>query len=271
MLFSDNCNVYQSRVFCTRWDGLTKTDAINDAEYSGNLLYLLKMMTGFIKSSTAKRWFKLPDYRLNFPEYADRAILECCVNHLIHRDMTEVGSEVHMDIYDNRIEFYSPGGMFDGTRIQDRDILKVPSKRRNPIIADVFTQLDLMEKRGSGFQKITTHTSELRLYSKDLAPTFESDTSSFFTTVHSVLYGKTDADFQRIIDQESTPKKLGATAQSILDILSEDPYLKREEITTRAGLKLEGLKYQLAQLQKKGYLLRTEGRKTGRRKVLIKK
>ena len=27
MLFSDNCNVYQSRVFCTRWDGLTKTDA----------------------------------------------------------------------------------------------------------------------------------------------------------------------------------------------------------------------------------------------------
>ena len=70
--------------------------------------------------------------------------------------MTEVGSEDHVDIYDNRIEFYSPGGMFDGTRIQDRDILKVPSKRRNPIIADVFTQLDLMEKRGSGFQKILT-------------------------------------------------------------------------------------------------------------------
>ena len=300
VLFSDNCNIYQSRVFCTRWDGLTKTDAINDAEYSGNLLYLLKMMTGFIKSSTAKRWFKLPDYRLNFPEYADRAILECCVNHLIHRDMTEVGSEVHVDIYDNRIEFYSPGGMFDGTKIQERDILKVPSKRRNPIIADVLTQLDLMEKRGSGFQKITTHTAELRLYTKDLAPTFESDASSFFTTVYSVLYGKKDADFQRIIDQESTPKlenttlkttpkdenstpkanpkeenstpkKLGATAQSILDILSEDPYLKREEIASRAGLKLEGLKYQLAQLQKKGYLLRIEGRKTGRWKVLIKK
>lgn len=156
-----------------------------------------------------------------------------------------------------------------------------------------------MEKRGSGFQKITTHTSELRLFSKDLAPTFESDSSSFFTTVYSVLYGKTDADFQRIIDEESTPKtenttqkgkkstpktenppqkgekstpkKLGATAQSILDILSEDPYLKREEIATRSGLKLEGVKYQLNQLQKKGYLERKEGRKTGRWIVLIKK
>ena len=106
-----------------------------------------------------------------------------------------------------------------------------------------------MEKRGSGFQKITTHTSELRLYSKD-GNTTQKTTPK---------------------DENSTPKKLGATAQSILDILSEDPYLKREEIATRAGLKLEGLKYQLAQLQKKGYLLRTEGRKTGRWKVLIKK
>ena len=280
----------------TRWDGLTKTDALNDAEYSGNLLYLLKMMTGFIKSSTIKRWFKLPEYRLNFPEYADRAILECCVNHLIHRGMTEVGSEVHVDIYDDRIEFYSPGGMFDGTRIQDRDILKVPSIRRNPIIADVFSQLDLMEKRGSGFRKIIDRTAELRLYSPDLAPTFESDSSFFFTTVFSVLYGKTDADFQRIIEEESTPKdenttpknekstpkttpknkkstpkKLGATSQSILDVLTEDPYLKREEIAARVGLKLEGLKYQLGQLQKKGYLLRKEGRKNGHWKVLVKK
>ena len=71
--------------------------------------------------------------------------------------------------------------------------------------------------------------------------------------------------------EESTPKKLGATAQSILDVLSEDPYLKREEIEERVGLKLEGLKNQLGQLQKKGYLLRIEGRKTGRWKVLIKK
>lgn len=256
-------------------------------------------------------WFKLQDYRLNFPEYADRAILECCVNHLIHRDMTEVGSEVHVDIYDNRIEFYSPGGMFDGTRIQDRDILKVPSKRRNPIIADVFTQLDYMEKRGSGFQKITELTSELRLFTEDRMPTFESDASSFFTTVHSVLYGRSDEDFQRVIDQESAENKgseetspkttqktnpkrektnpktspktnpkaspkspakpLGKTAQAILDMLSEDPYMKREDLMAKLDLTLAGVKYHLANLQKEKYLLRIEGRKTGRWKVLIKK
>lgn len=289
LLFSDNCKVYQSRVYCTRWNGTTKSDALNDAEYYGNLLYLLKMTSGFIKANTIKRWFKLPDYRLNFPEYSDRAILECCVNHLIHRDMTDTGSEIHVDIYDDRIEFYSPGGMVDGTRIQDRNILKVPSKRRNPIIADVFTQLDLMEKRGSGFQKITECTADLRLYSADRHPVFESDASSFFTTIYSVLYGRTDTDFQQVIDGESsserenttqkttqknsgtTQKPIRGTAQKILDILTEDPFLTREAIAPLVGLSPDGVKYHLNRLQKGGYLKRDSGRKQGRWTVLIKK
>ena len=166
----------------------------------------------------------------------------------------------------------------------------------NILIADVLTQLDLMEKRGSGFQKITTHTSELRLYSKDLAPTFESDASSFFTTVYSVLYGKKDADFQRIIDQESTPKlenttlksedttqkttqknspttqkPIGETAQKILDLLTDDPYLTRMALAPILDLTPDGVKYHLNKLQRDGYLERKEGRKTGRWKVLIKK
>lgn len=69
---------------------------------------------------------------MNIPEYSDRAILEAVVNHLIHRDYIVMGSELHVDIYDNRIEFYTPGGMYDGGQpIQNRDIDTVPSRRRN--------------------------------------------------------------------------------------------------------------------------------------------
>ena len=300
LLFSDSCNIYQSRVFCTRWAGLSKGDALNDSEYSGNLLYLLQMATGFVKSNTAKRWFKLPEYRLNFPEYSERAILESCVNHLIHRDMTVSGSEVHIDIFDNRIEFYSPGGMVDGTKIQDRNPERVPSKRRNPIIADVFTQLNFMEKRGSGLRKIRDLTEELKSYSPDKKPYFESDASSFFTIIPNVNYGLNDDDFAHIIEKESiiinpgntppkelvstpkakistlkevksTPKRLRGTAQAVIDILIEDPYIKRDELAERLGLKLEGVKYQLGQLQKKGHIYRDGGRKHGKWKVLIKK
>ena len=31
-LFADACPLWQSRLYCTRWDGKEKSDAINDAE-----------------------------------------------------------------------------------------------------------------------------------------------------------------------------------------------------------------------------------------------
>lgn len=79
------------------------------------------------------------------------------MNGLVHRDYLDMGSEVHIDIFDDRLEIYSPGGMYDGTLIQDRDIGNVPSKRRNPVVADIFSRLDYMERRGSGFKRLCRH------------------------------------------------------------------------------------------------------------------
>ena len=43
---TDQHTVYNSRMFCTRWNGLEKgsifDDALDDKEYEGNLIYLLK-------------------------------------------------------------------------------------------------------------------------------------------------------------------------------------------------------------------------------------
>ena len=43
---ADQHIVYNSRIFCTRWNGLEKgsifDDALDDKEYEGNLIYLLK-------------------------------------------------------------------------------------------------------------------------------------------------------------------------------------------------------------------------------------
>ena len=51
-------------------------------------------------------------YKPKKPEYAERAVLEAMVNHFIHRDYTVMGSEVHLDIYDDRLTVTSPGGMY---------------------------------------------------------------------------------------------------------------------------------------------------------------
>ena len=55
-LLTDQNIVYNSRLFCTRWDGLTMgsifDDALDDKEFEGNLIHLLTNGCNFVKSNT---------------------------------------------------------------------------------------------------------------------------------------------------------------------------------------------------------------------------
>ena len=182
-LFADESPVYCSRLFCTRWNGIDKAsgviDALDDEEYTGSLILLLEEGMNFARRNSKKMWKKESDRRVEYPEYPERSIFEGLVNGLVHRDYLDMGSEVHIDIFDDRLEIYSPGGMYDGTLIQDRDIGNVPSKRRNPVVADIFSRLDYMERRGSGFKKIMQAYEVEPNYTEDKKPVFYSNATEF--------------------------------------------------------------------------------------------
>ena len=112
--------------------------------------------------------------RIEVEDYPVRAIREAIVNAIIHRDYQILGSEIHIDIYDNRLEITSPGGMIDGSFVQNLDITKISSMRRNRVISDIFNRLHFMERRGSGLTRIVESYSDY-----DVKPTFTSDASSF--------------------------------------------------------------------------------------------
>ena len=211
-LFADDSPMWQSRLYCTRWDGKEKGDAINDAEFKGNILLLLREAMDFVKANTRKGWEKLPDGRKNKPEYAERAVLEALVNHFIHRDYTVMGSEVHLDIYDDRLAITSPGGMYSWQSVQDLPIEEISSDRRNPILADVMAQLDYMEKRGSGLKRICNETKALDGYKEDMKPVFRSTTSQFMTIIYSVEYA-TKGD--EIVVKPGINKEQVVTKQSL--------------------------------------------------------
>jgi ATP-dependent DNA helicase RecG len=135
------------------------------------------------------RWKKMSDHRIDKPDYADRAIFEALANALMHRDYDVIGSEVHVDMFDDRLEIYSPGGMVDGALIQERELDAVPSTRRNPIIAEIFHRLDYIERRGSGLRKIRTETSYLHGYTNEFAPQFISTPTAFHVIFRNMNYG----------------------------------------------------------------------------------
>ena len=251
-LFADDSPMWQSRLYCTRWDGKEKGDAINDAEFTGNVLMLLREAMNFVKSNTKRGWEKLPDGRKNKPEYAERAVLEAMVNHFIHRDYTVMGSEVHLDIYDDRLTVTSPGGMYNGLLIQNLDIADVSSERRNPILANVMAQLDYMEKRGSGLTRICNETKALDGYKDELKPVFKSTPTQFQT----IIYATTDTQNVGDHDGDLSETKLTERQQKILNLIKESPTITGRQMSETLSVSQRTIERDLSALQKNGVLKR---------------
>lgn len=247
-LFSDDCPLWQSRLYCTRWDGKDKSDAINDAEFTGNIIMLLRESMNFVKSNTKRGWEKLPTGRKNKPEYAERAVLEAMVNHFIHRDYTVMGGEVHLDIYDDRLTVTSPGGMCNGTLIQNLDIANVSSERRNPILANVMAQLDYMEKRGSGLTRICNETKALDGYQEALSPKFNSTPAQFQTIIYA------SADTTNVGDVSEM--RLTGRQRKILRLINESPTITGKKMSEILSVSQRTIERDLSVLQKLDVLKR---------------
>lgn len=195
VLLSDQGALKQSKIVCTKWKGLNKgiisEDAIDDKEYTGSIISLLENADLFIKNNSKQSWKVIGMDRIEFEDYPATARREAIVNALIHRDYQILGSEIHIDMFDDRLEITSPGGMFDGSLIQNLEIKNIPSMRRNVIISDIFSRLHYMDRRGSGLSRILESYND-----SELKPKFLSDSLSFTVIFPNKSYIKNKEDYE---------------------------------------------------------------------------
>ena len=244
ILMADECPVKHSRLFCTRWNGCDMTagvmDATDDLECGGGLLQLLKSGEDFIRLHSRNSWHKRPQDRVNFREYPERAVSEGLINALVHRDYLEYGSEVHIDMFDDRLEITSPGGMPGSKFAQDYpNARRIPSRRRNKNLADLFDRIGLMERKGSGFKKMFEDYESLSVNLGRRVPILESDTDFFRLTLPNLLFGFSDAQLVEAVDRsgygESTPTvtpTVNLLGVRLLGLLKEHGELSPMELRT---------------------------------------
>ena len=280
-LLADDSPVRQSRIFCTRWNGLTMTsglgEALDDAELEGSVIGQLQDAVAFIRNNSHKRWWKESDHREELPDYPERAVTEVLCNAIIHRDYQELGSEIHIDIYDDRMEVYSPGGMIDGRLIQQLNPLSVPSKRRNPLLADFFSRLDLMERRGSGMKKILGEYSRFESLKEYHAPEFTSNASEFHVTLWNLNYG-TDVvkDVTNDFTKEPTQftkeftKEFTKAQRRIYKLITMNPKVNIDMIAEDLNLSTRQVKTYMKRLSDLHLIAREGGRKNGIWKIIDK-
>jgi ATP-dependent DNA helicase RecG len=89
--------------------------------------------------------------RAGIPNYSPAAFREALHNALVHRDYTSQGA-VHVQWRDGEIEIASPGGFPADIHLDN--LLVTAPRPRNPVLADAFKRMGLVERTGRGIDTI---------------------------------------------------------------------------------------------------------------------
>ncbi|MDO5111438.1 MAG: putative DNA binding domain-containing protein [Clostridia bacterium] len=148
LLLSDQCtHTIKAAVF----EGSDQSIFKDRREFSGSLLRQLNLVYDYIDihNQTRSTFEKL--LRIDSRDYPEVAVREALLNALAHRDYAFSASTL-ISIYDDRMELVSIGGLPVGVSLDD--VMMGLSVCRNPALANVFYQLELIEVYGTGMRKI---------------------------------------------------------------------------------------------------------------------
>lgn len=218
-LLSDQC---QATTKVALFQGTDKAVFRDRKEFTGSVLKQLEDVYQFIDlSNRTKATFSGLD-RIDTRDYPEEAVREALLNCIVHRDYSYSGSTL-INIYDDRMEYVSLGGLVPGLEL-DSIFLGV-SQSRNPNLAAVFYRMHLIESYGTGIGKIQRVYADF--YEK---PEFETAKGVFRVT----LPNRNHSEAAPIQNEPTQASNLQAVLMKqkkiIFDYAKENGMVTRKEV-----------------------------------------
>ncbi len=211
-LLSEQCKVTTKIAL---FQGTDKEVFRDRREFTGSLLKQLEDVYGFVDLNNKTKATFSGLERIDTRDYPEEAIRETLLNAIVHRDYSFSASNL-INIYDNRIEVVSLGGLVSGLEL--KSIFLGVSQSRNPNLAAVFYRMRLIESYGTGIGKIQ------RMYRGNIRqPEFETAKGVFRVT----LPNRNEEDKISLGERKSDKK--------VLDYALENGQVTRKETEELLG------------------------------------
>ena len=212
LLLSDQCvHTLKIAIFEGKEKGIFK----DRKEFKGSLLKQITEAFEYIDLINKTQATFEGLIRKDERDYPVEAIREALLNAVVHREYS-FGASTLINIYEDRVEFLSLGGIVSGLSLEA--VMLGVSQSRNEKLADVFYRLHLIEAYGTGIQKIL-----LNYKNYNLKPVFKAETGAFQVILPNIHY-------QSKIEEkiEKQPLVLADEYKKIINFLEYEKKTRKE-------------------------------------------
>lgn len=218
---------HESKIFKKVWDDYD----LNPKDMINSILNEVPEWNEFVEVSDGM-------FRKNIYNYPPEAIRELVANAFAHRNYTMQG-DIFINLYRDRLEIHSPGLLPLG--VTPSNIL-IKSVQRNALLSKLFYDLKLMEKEGSGYDKVY----ELLLGSgKQIPEVIEGDDRVVVTLKKKIISN----EVLKLMDKASKDLQLRQKEMIALGMIAQNEGVSAIELSKELNIyKPNGLYYWIGRL-----------------------
>jgi ATP-dependent DNA helicase RecG len=223
------------------WQMGSGTEILDHRIIVGNLSNQFYEAVAYIKANQRTRYDITGLKRTEIPEFPDEILRELVLNQIIHRDYFEHGADIEIKIFPDRIEFSNPAVLPKGKNPAD---MLGHSYRRNPLLAETFQRIGLIERAGTGLLRVRQ--------------LMERENRLPLLLTHEAMY------FIATIERSSTNASSGSSNEFELKIsrLLKGRTMSSKEISETLSIPVRTLRGKLSELLQSGKIIQIkEGRK----------
>lgn len=221
--------------------GTNKSNMVHEEVIKGNIIEQYNNVVDYVLTSLTEG-YTFKKVRKQTYDIPEEVVREIVANSIVHRDYQDE-HPIRIEIYNDRIEFFSPGSLFDGMQLED--MLRGVSKLRNKNIAEVFYFIGFIEKWGSGIQRANQYLLE----NNQNEMIIDAENIHGVTVVVEFDKAKTDTKI-------TAPVKIAFNSEEIIKYYKEPGQFTRRQIEEDFGVTIHKARRQIEEMVQNEIILK---------------